>query len=53
MTDVGLNWYMTQYLKMVFDWNHAEFNNPVIYNVDTKKTATTSNVLRWRLQLYF
>ena len=31
-TDVGINWWMTQYLKMVLDWNHEEFNNPVTYN---------------------
>ena len=31
MTDVGFNWHMTQYVKMFFDWNHAEFNNPVTF----------------------
>jgi phosphate-selective porin OprO/OprP len=53
MTDVGINWWMTQYLKMVFDWNHAEFHNPVTYNVVTQKTQSTSNILWWRIQLFF
>jgi phosphate-selective porin OprO and OprP len=51
MTDIGVNWHMTQYVKMYFDWNHAEFNNPVTYAPG--KTQPTSNSLWWRLQLFF
>ena len=51
MTDVGITWHMTQYVKMFLDWNHAEFNNPVPYNIG--KYQTTSNTLWWRLQLFF
>lgn len=51
MIDVGLNWYMTQYVKMYFDWSHTEFNNPVSYNAH--RYQPTSNILWWRLQLYF
>ncbi len=51
MTDIGINWHMTQYLKMYFDWNHAEFNNPVTYA--THKYQPTSNTLWWRLRIYF
>jgi phosphate-selective porin OprO/OprP len=53
MTDAGITWHMSQYLKMFFDWNHAEFNNPVTYNFNTKATQPTANTLWWRLQLYF
>ena len=42
---------MSQYVKMYFDWNHAEFNYPDSYN--THKFQPTSNILWWRLQLYF
>jgi hypothetical protein len=42
---------MTQYLKMVFDWNHAEFNNPVTYA--RGKYQTTANTFWWRVQLFF
>ncbi|MGP0068425.1 MAG: porin [Isosphaeraceae bacterium] len=50
-SDVGINWWMTQYLKMVFDWNHQEFNNPIMYAPG--KYKPTANVLWWRVQLYF
>jgi phosphate-selective porin OprO and OprP len=53
MTDIGLTWHMTQYIKMFFDWNHVEFNNPATYNVGNGKTTTTQNTLWWRLQLFF
>ena len=57
MTDVGLTWHMTQYVKMFLDWNHDEFNNGVTYNntnnVAKGKTQSTSNTLWWRLQLFF
>ncbi len=57
MTDAGLTWHMTQYVKMFFDWNHVEFNNPVIYNntnnVSKNARQSTSNTLWWRLQLFF
>ena len=51
MTDAGLGWYMSQYVKMIFDWNHVEFNNPVTYAPG--KYTPTSNTFWWRLQLYF
>jgi phosphate-selective porin len=50
-TDLGINWWMTQYFKMVLDWNHVEFNNPVTYA--TGKTQPTGNIFWWRVQLYF
>jgi phosphate-selective porin OprO/OprP len=51
IVDVGCNWYMTQWTKLVFDWNHADFNKPVTYN--TGKTQLNSNTLLMRLEIYF
>ena len=51
MTDLGINWHITQYVKMVFDWNHAEFNNPVTYAPG--KYQPTANTFWWRVQLFF
>jgi phosphate-selective porin OprO/OprP len=51
MTDLGINWHITQYVKMVFDWNHADFNNPVIFAPG--KYQPTANTLWWRVQLFF
>ena len=28
MTDVGLNWYLTKYLKIYFDWQHSMYGSP-------------------------
>jgi len=59
MTDVGLNWHLTQYVKMMFDWNHAEFNQPVTYQSGTSlkpdhQGKQRSSDLFWvRFQLFF
>jgi phosphate-selective porin OprO/OprP len=50
-THTGINWHLTQYIKMYFDWNHAEFNNPVFYAPNHRQK--TSDELFVRLQLYF
>ena len=49
--NVGFNWYLTQWTKFVFDWQHADFNRPVTYNVG--KTQLNSNTLLGRLEIYF
>lgn len=51
LTDFGFNWHMTQYLKVYFNWEHAEFNQPVIYAPG--KRQLTSDLFMVRLQLYF
>jgi phosphate-selective porin OprO/OprP len=57
MTDLGVTWHATQYVKMFFDWNHAEFNQGVTYNTTNNvakgTTAPTSNTFWCRLQLFF
>jgi phosphate-selective porin OprO/OprP len=53
MTDVGFTWHMTQYIRMFFGWNHVEYNNPVIINIENHKTARTADTSWWRLQLFF
>ena len=59
MTDIGMNWHLTQYVKMMFDWNHAEFNQPVTYQSgttlkpDQQGKQKTSDMLWVRLQIFF
>jgi phosphate-selective porin OprO/OprP len=50
-TWVGVNWHMTQYMKVYFGWNHAEFNQPVIFAPGRRQL--TSDEFLLRLQLYF
>jgi phosphate-selective porin OprO/OprP len=50
-THTGVTWHLTQYVKMFFDWNHAEFNQPVLYAPN--KRQLTSDEFLVRLQLFF
>jgi phosphate-selective porin OprO and OprP len=50
-TNLGFNWHINQYLKFYFTWEHAEFNQPVIY-APTHRQAT-SDMFMARIQLYF
>lgn len=51
ITDVGFNWHMTQYMKLYFEWEHAVFNQPVIFAPNMRQL--TSDMFLVRLQLYF
>ena len=51
MTDIRFNWHINQYLKFYFNWQHAEFNQPVSYNVN--KWQKTSDMFMGRIQLFF
>ncbi|HTU16922.1 MAG TPA: porin [Gemmataceae bacterium] len=51
MVDVGANWYLNQFVKVYFDWEHAFFGSPV---TATGGAFRTSNDLFWlRTQVYF
>lgn len=50
-TDAGVNWYLNQYVKFVFNWEHAVFGNPVLY--DASRTQKTSDLFLFRFQLFF
>ncbi len=49
--DVGVNWYLNQYIKVYFTWQHAVFGNPVMYNATSMQK--TSDLFLLRFQLYF
>ncbi len=51
LTDVGLNWYWTQNIKWLFDWQHAGFGTPV--NFAPGRLQSTSDLFWARLQIYF
>jgi phosphate-selective porin OprO/OprP len=51
MTDIGLNWYPTSYIKIYFDWQHSMYGSPVQLNRDLRSGV---NDLFWiRGQLYY
>ncbi len=50
-TEVGLNWYLNEYLKIYMFWLHGEFASPVLYRPgELQKTA---DMFWLRFQLYF
>jgi phosphate-selective porin OprO/OprP len=50
-THLGLNWHLTQYVKMYFDWNHSEFAQPVTFAPN--RLQKTSDLFLIRFQLFF
>ena len=51
VTDVGLNWHVTQYLKVYLDWQHADFGSPVRFAPDRRQL--NSDMFLLRAQLFF
>ena len=50
-TNTGVAWHLTQYVKMFFEWNHSEFNQPVIFAPNRRQS--TSDLFMMRFQLFF
>jgi phosphate-selective porin OprO/OprP len=50
-TDVGFNWYPSQYLKIYLIWQHSEFGNPAYFAPG--RLQLTSDLFWLRFQLYF
>jgi phosphate-selective porin OprO/OprP len=51
MVDVGVNWYLNQFVKVYFDWEHVFFGDPV---TATNGGFRKSSDLFWvRTQVYF
>ncbi len=49
--DVGTNWYLNEYTKIVLAWEHAEFGNPVYFRPGGLQK--TSDMFWCRFQVYF
>jgi phosphate-selective porin OprO/OprP len=51
LVDVGVNWYLNQFVRVTFDWEHAMFDSPVF---SSSGQFPRSNDLFWlRAQLSF
>jgi phosphate-selective porin OprO/OprP len=51
LVDAGANWYLNQFIKVYFDWEHAIFGSPVL---STNGHFRNSNDLFWlRTQVFF
>jgi phosphate-selective porin OprO/OprP len=49
-TDLGLNWYPTQSVKVALFWEHAEFARPVQYRPGALQRTSDLFVLRFQLR---
>jgi phosphate-selective porin OprO/OprP len=50
-TEVGLNWYLNEYLKVYLFWLHGEFADAVLYRPGGLQK--TSDMFWLRFQLFF
>lgn len=50
-TDIGINWYWNQFIKMYIGWQHAGFGDPVLYAPGKRQLTSDQFWLRW--QIYF
>ncbi len=50
--DVGLNWYLNRHVKILFDWQHAVFAQPVEFRPGPG-LQKTSDLFWLRAQVYF
>jgi phosphate-selective porin OprO/OprP len=53
MVDVGFNWYLNKAVKIYFDWEHAIFGSPVVYNTNDGRRSSQSDLYWLRFQFYF
>ncbi|WP_169978221.1 OprO/OprP family phosphate-selective porin [Tautonia rosea] len=52
--DLGLNWYMTQYIKVFAGWQHSMFGSPVLLRSEPyEQLQLTSDLFWFRFQVYF
>ncbi|WP_337177037.1 porin [Paludisphaera sp.] len=51
MTDVGLNWYLTSYLKIYLDWQRSYYDTPV--ELDPGRRSGVNDLFWIRGQLYY
>lgn len=50
-TEVGLNWYLNEYMKVYMFWLHGEFGDPVLYRPGGLQKS--ADMFWLRFQLYF
>lgn len=48
-TDLGINWYWNQYIRVLVNWQHAEFGSPVIYQPGSRQKTSDMFILRFQL----
>ena len=47
--DLGVNWYLTQYIKVYMGWEHDGFNNPVVFAPGRRQTTVDQAWVRFQI----
>ena len=47
--DLGVNWYLSQYIKVYMGWEHDGFNNPVVFAPGRRQTTVDQAWLRFQI----
>jgi phosphate-selective porin OprO/OprP len=47
--DLGFNWYWNQYVRMMFNWEHAMFGNPVFLKPGLNQLTSDEFVIRFQV----
>ena len=47
--NLGVNWYLTQYIKVYMGWEHDGFNNPVVFAPGRRQTTADQAWLRFQV----
>lgn len=53
VTNLGVNWYLNRFVKVVLDWQHADFGRPVAYDLEPLRRSRTNDLFWVRVQIYF
>ena len=53
ITDIGFNWYLTQFIRVTFDWQHSMYGSPVLLNEQTDLRSKRNDLYWIRCQLNF
>jgi phosphate-selective porin OprO/OprP len=47
--DLGLNWYLNSYLRVLFDWQYAAFGSPVVYRPGGLQKTSDLFLIRFQI----
>lgn len=51
--EIGVNWYLTHFVKFTFDYQHVFLGSPVVLDEATNKFTKGYDLLLFRTQLFF
>ncbi|MGF1582472.1 MAG: OprO/OprP family phosphate-selective porin [Gemmataceae bacterium] len=51
--DVGVNWYLNNFVKFYLDWQHTIHGSPVLVNPETEQFSINNDLVWLRCQVYF